>query len=293
MRTVASRTIRARRSLRSRRSRRRRIAATTDVVHKPAQSADRERFLALASVEGAYLRTREDRTDAHLLGVYRMFATWIDTGPQRGAHIRGERGVRSERFSGEHNWIYLDVIDWAALPEQLALARTIAGKRNAGKPSGTYDVYKPLAKAVEVAQQKPRSLHAGGPRAKVLSGERELAVAICTRCMERLAHLARAGDDITRLSALIGQSLSSEVWWSAANALPYGTDGAKRAVDDAESAALQMVRATIGAANSGSQSCMPYATKALVRAVRELETTESWDAACAFLVEIDETRDAE
>ena len=258
------------------------------MVRKPTPSADRERFLALASAERAYLRTREDRVDVHLHGLYRMFASWIDVGPQKGAHIRGEDGVRSERFHGQHNWIYLDLIDWAALPEELARARTIAAMRGAGRPAGKRDVYKPLAKAVDVAQKKPLAMHAGGPRAKVLSGERELAVAICKRCMERLAHLRRDGDDIAQLGALIGQGLRSDVWWPAANALPYGTDGAKRIVDEAESAALQMVRAVIGAENSGSQSCMPYATKALVRAVRELESTETWDAACAFLVDIDE-----
>jgi hypothetical protein len=258
------------------------------VVRKPTASAERDRFLALASADGAYTHTRDDRVNVHLHGLYRMFAAWMDNGVQRGAHLRGEEGVRSTRFHGEHNWIHLDVIDWGALPALIVDAKTIAAKRNAGRPAGKRDVYKPLAKAVDLAQKKPRMLHAGGPRAKVLSGERELAVAICKLCMARLAHLARDGEDIARLAALIDRGLRSEVWWPAANALPYGTEGAKKVIDAAESAALQMVRAVLGAQNSGSQSCMPYATKALLRAVRELEATESWDAACAFLVEVDE-----
>lgn len=258
------------------------------MAKKSRPDADRERFLALAIADGAYSHTRDDRVNVHLSGLYRMFAAWLDTGPQRGAHIRGEDGVRSQRFRGDHNWVYLDRIDWAALPAQLAEARAIAAKRGAGRPAGKLDVYKPLAKAVDACSKKPLALHAGGPRAKVLSGERELAVAICRACMTRLADRRRDGDPIEKLAALLDKNVRSETWWPAANALPYGTDGAKKIADEAESAALQMVRAAIGAQNSGSQSCMPFATKALVRAMREIEATESPDAATAFLVEIDE-----
>ena len=257
------------------------------MVRKQTAGADRERFLAIASADGGYTHTREGRTNVHLHGLYRMFAAWSDVGPQRGAHLRGDDGVRSTLFRRDANWVWLEAIDWDALPAQIALAKTIAAKRGAGIVK-TLDIYKPLAKAVAAASKPPASLHAGGPRAKVLSGERALAKAICGHCMARLAHLRRDGDDFDRLSALIDQPLRSEAWWPAANAVPYGTDSAKHAADEAEPAAVQMVRALIGASHSGSQSCMPYATKALVRAVRELERTEGADAASAFLVEIDE-----
>ncbi len=268
------------------------MARTTKPRKTTAPSAsDRERFLGLANQGREHVWVREGRTDVCLHGVYRAFASWIDSGPQSGIHLRAETGTKSTRFRGHHNWIHVAKPDWEALPDQLATARTIASRRGGGRPPapGTRDIYKPLAKALAQATAPPANLHAAGPRAKVLSGERNLAVALCRMCMKRLVHLD-GGDParVAKLAALLDKSLRSERWWPAANALPYGTDSAKRAADDAEPAALQMVRAAIGAQNAGSQSCMPFVTKALVRAIHELEATESPEAAAAFVVELDE-----
>jgi len=265
------------------------------MTRSKAAPLTRDLFLELCEAgnrQRSYVRHREGRVDVYLPGVYRMFASWVEAGPQAGAHLRGAEGPRSTAFRGDHNWVHGGALDRAAMERAIAESRRIAAMRGGGHAtSGELpDVYKPLLHALKAMQAPPAGLHAGGPRAKVLSGEQELATKLCERCMERTRHLTQPGDDdlLKRLDKLRAQkSIKYEVLWPAANALPYGTDSAKRAADEAESAAVQTTRAVLGC-RYGSQKCLPFVTKALVRTVREIESSDGAAAAAALVVELDE-----
>lgn len=260
-------------------------ALTRDAFEAACEAEDRTR---------SYLRRSGERSDLYLAGVYRMFARWIEGGEQPGPHLRGgpAEGEASTGFRGPHNWRYRPELSGPALEAAVAEARRIAGMRGAGRDEsgGLPDVYKPLHTALKVLSTPPVDLHAGGPRAKVLSGEQQVAKALCLHCMERMRPTARADEKelLARLDELRGQgAIKYEVLYPAANAKPYGTPKETQAVEDAESAAVQTTRGVLGC-NYGSQSCLPYVTKALVRTLRDIEASEGAEAAAAFAVELDE-----
>jgi hypothetical protein len=251
-------------------------------------SSDRERFLALCRVDGAFVRERDGRVDVGLSGLWRMFASWVDAGTQRGVHLRGESGVASEAFRRPHNWIFVGVPVWSELPALLATARAIAARRGGGL-APVVDLYKPLAKAVAAASRPPAGLHAGGPRAKVLGGEHALVIALCDACAARLPNHFGPDDAATlrRLRKAIAAPQPGVGWWGEANLRGTGREHERREAEDAEAATVQLARAQLGARNAGALTGAPYATKALVRTVRELERGAA-GGATEFLVEVDD-----
>lgn len=256
---------------------------------------DRKQLLALADVRpnnrDVYVREREGRTEVCTRTGYRQFAFWAPAGEQKGLHVRSidAKLPRSSLVRGTHNWVWIANATVAATPALLTESQRIAVMRGGGKAAaGAQDLYKPLAKAV--AGLGITGLHAGGPRAKVLSGERDVATALCIACAQRVSHLQAAGEDkkIASLKKLLGKRADHATMWRAANAVPYGTDTEKRSADEKESPALQALRGAVGCMNAGSQSCSTYVTKVLVRSVKAVSDDEGADAAKTFVVELDE-----
>jgi hypothetical protein len=212
-----------------------------------------ERFRALlpAGDRNYYLKNDVDRVELCTRTGYRAYAAWMTVGNQPGLHVRALAGVKSNGFRGrDHNWVYLAQVDWDAVAGVLAESKRLATMRGGGRKSVAVELYKPLAKGVALLSQKPERLHAGGPRAKIFSGERDVAVALARACKERMVGIPAGPDDD----------------------LPP------------EKLCANMEKA---AGNAGSQSCMRYATLAVELALGELEKIAPAKAS-VFAIELDE-----
>jgi hypothetical protein len=228
-----------------------------------------------------YTREREGRTGVFMRSGYREFAAWVAEGEQRGLHVRSADPAlpRSTAFRGKHNWVYVANATVEATPALIASSRRVSGQRGGGRPALTeLDIYKPLAKAI--TGLPVTGLHAGGPRAKVLSGERDVATALCIACAARVIDTQREDEAelIAKLRKLLDKGGSHSVMYKAAH-------GDKR---ETESEALLALRNAVAAANAGSQSCNTYVTQTLVRTIKGLVERESAESAIAFAVELDE-----
>ena len=251
-----------------------------------------EKFRALAKDDSTvYVMDADGRVELRLRSVYRAFAAWFPAGDQPGLHVRSvdAAAVRSTGFRGpDHNWIYVATLDGAEVPALVAESKRLCAMRGGGRTSVAVELYRPLAAALKLVSQRPDLLHAGGPRAKVMSGEQPLAVALARACKERTLHLRRPGDDETLAQiAKLFANVRNEVWWPVANVARYSTGREMRLAEDQESAPVQCARAELGCFHSGSQKCMPYATKAVVRAIRDLDA-ERAEHAHAFAIELDD-----
>jgi hypothetical protein len=154
-----------------------------------------ERFLALAPKgdRSVYVKQNDERSELCTRTGYRTFAAWYPAGDQPGLHVRGFSGVASTQFRGkDSNWIYVADADWNAVPALVEAARKIAAMRGGGRKSVELELYQPLEKAMKLVSQKPARMHAGGPRAKILSGELEVASGICLACADRMKEPAPA-----------------------------------------------------------------------------------------------------
>jgi hypothetical protein len=140
-----------------------------------------------------YVKQKAERSELCTRTGYRAFAAWYPAGDQPGLHVRGFSGVASTQFRGkDSNWIYVADADWDAVPALVEAARKIAAMRGGGRASVKLELYQPLEKAMKLVAHKPPRMHAGGPRAKILSGELEVASAICLACAERMQQQAPA-----------------------------------------------------------------------------------------------------
>jgi hypothetical protein len=142
-----------------------------------------------------YLKAKVDRIELCTRTGYRAFAAWFTSGTQPGLHARGTKGTRSTQFRGKDaNWIYFgEKVDWVQVPELVIAARAIAEKRGGGRSTVDRELYQPLEKAAAMLSERPAGLHAGGPRAKVLSGE----AGVCAALAEAAAdHMKKLGDDV-------------------------------------------------------------------------------------------------
>jgi hypothetical protein len=147
------------------------------------------RFLALAPTgdRSVYVKQKAERAELCTRTGYRAFAAWYPAGTQPGLHVRGTSGTPSTLFRGKDaNWIYIAKPDWDAVPALVEQARTIAGKRGGGRSGVQLELYHPLEKAMKLLSKKPERMHAGGPRAKILAGETDVAEGICHACAERM-----------------------------------------------------------------------------------------------------------
>lgn len=140
-----------------------------------------------------YVKRTDERVELCTRTGYRTFAAWYQIGDQPGLHVRGFSGVASTQFRGkDSNWIWVADADWDTVPALVEAARQIAAKRGGGRSSVEVELYQPLEKAMKRVSQRPAHMHAGGPRAKILSGELEVASGICLACAKRMAHQAPA-----------------------------------------------------------------------------------------------------
>ena len=167
-----------------------------------------ERFLALAPKDdrNVYVNQKPDRALFGTRTGYRKFAAWITGGDQPGLHLRGVTGVASTQFRGkDSNWIYHANPDWDAVPALLDEARKIASQRGGGRTGVKVQLYQPLEKAMKLVSVRPPHMHAGGPRAKILSGEAAAATAVCLACADRMKH----APEIAKTCAQLAKSATS------------------------------------------------------------------------------------
>ncbi|MBW2735955.1 MAG: hypothetical protein JRH20_26520, partial [Deltaproteobacteria bacterium] len=123
---------------------------------------------------------------------------------QEGMHLRygdpalldDPRFEPSRAHHGTTNWLHVPPVDldWAVIEGMIKKSHTIAQQRGGGHLAAK-KLYRPLSKGYETALEadRPQSLHAGGPAAKILAQEGPASFRLAIWATRQVAHLLPKG----------------------------------------------------------------------------------------------------